>query len=391
MENKQKKIIYVITKSNWGGAQRYVFDLAVNFNNKFDVSVLFGGNGELKKRLEQANIKTFSLDKLQRDIKFTDDIKNFFELIKIFKKEKPDIVHLNSAKVGFSGSLAARLTNVPKIIFTSHGWAFNEDRNFASKKIIFLLQWLTVLLCHKTICVSNSVASQMNKTFFTKKKITTIYNGTSPINFFENKEAKKFLSEKNLELKNKTAQKNLFWLGTISELHSNKGTLYTIKAISLIKEKFKKLPFVFIIIGEGEKRKELEKLILTENLSETVFLLGHIKDGSKYLKAFDIFTLTSTTEALGYVILEAGIARLPVIASRVGGIPEIISHLENGYLAETKNIEEIAKGIEYLLINEGQRKIFGDNLFKTVKEKFETKKMIEETEKIYTNIKLCIM
>lgn len=113
MISGKKKVFICITKSNWGGAQKYVFDIATSINRElFDISVLLGGNGELKKRLEEKNIKIIELENSQRDIKTKKDFGLFFELYKIFKKEKPDIIHLNSSKMGFIGALAVFVLNL---------------------------------------------------------------------------------------------------------------------------------------------------------------------------------------------------------------------------------------------------------------------------------------
>ena len=117
--------------------------------------------------------------------------------------------------------------------------------------------------------------------------------------------------------------------------------------------------------------------------SNEVFLLGHIHDASRYLKALDIFSLTSITEALAYAILEAGSAGLPVIASNVGGIPEVIENMKSGVLVEPKNSNEIKNELMYLIKNRQTREAFGKELEKTVKEKFNQREMIEKTLHLY--------
>ena len=126
-----KKILFVITKSNWGGAQKYVYDLANELhrpNAEFEVAVAFGQEGQLAGKLREAGITTHPIRSLQRDVSVIADIKSFFELLRLFKTQKPDIAHLNSSKVGGLGALAARVAGVPKIIFTVHGWPFWETR-----------------------------------------------------------------------------------------------------------------------------------------------------------------------------------------------------------------------------------------------------------------------
>src|SRR3989344_556905 len=101
----RKKILYVITKSNWGGAQRYVYDLATNLpKEEFGVAVALGGTGVLAQKLEDACIKTFSTNSLQRNVSFGADIKSFFELLNLFKTEKPDIAHLDRKSTRLNSS-----------------------------------------------------------------------------------------------------------------------------------------------------------------------------------------------------------------------------------------------------------------------------------------------
>ena len=130
---------------------------------------------------------------------------------------------------------------------------------------------------------------------------------------------------------------------------------------------------------------EIIKLIEKESLQDVVFLVGYKKNASSLLKAFDVFTLTSRTEAFPYVPLEAGLAELPVIASRVGGIPEIVSK-DCGILVKRGNINEIAQAITHLLNNKEKRKSLGLNLKKHVQQNFSTQEMVKNTLKYYNKL-----
>lgn len=376
INEKKIKILYVITKSNWGGAQRYVYDLAVNMpEDKFDIVVAHGENGILKKKLAEENIRTISIESLKRNIQIFGELANFFALLKILKKEKPDIIHLNSSKIGGMGALAGRIINIKKIIFTAHGWAHDEERNFLERKIIKFLHWITVLLTHTTIAVSNKTKEQLGNFPFVSKKILVIHNGIVEPIFKDKYEARENL------IPNK---KEAVWIGTISELHKTKGLKYAIEAISNIIQRNKDV--IFTIIGDGEERKSLSKLIEESDLNKNIFLLGHIDDAQKYLKAFDVFTITSIKEGLPYTLLEAGMAELPVVASNVGGIPEIIEDKKLGFLVEPANIEGIEKSLLYLIENKDKRMQFGKNLHEKVKADFTLEKMLKETLQIYSII-----
>lgn len=377
---EKKKLFICITKSNWGGAQKYVFDIATNTpRDQFNTTVLLGGNGDLKKKLEEAGVKTILLENSQRDIKTKKEFGLLFELIRLFKEEKPDIVHLNSSKIGFVGALAARLSGVKKIVFTAHGWAFNENRNFLSKIILKILYMAIIVLCHEIISVSETTKKQIG--YFFGKKIIVIRNGFRETELKDKKEAKDFLSAKIHEKNKKMANilsKNPFWIGTISELHTNKGISYAIEAISKIKNNV-----IFVIIGEGEKRKELEARAVKLGIANKIFLIGNIDHASSYLKAFDIFVLSSVTEALPYVLLEAGYASLPVIASNVGGIPEIIENSKTGILVSPKNPEEIKSSVENLLKYPEKSRLLGDSLNDKISKDFTLKTMLEKTFSLY--------
>ena len=142
------KIVYLITKSNWGGAQKYVFELATGVlqdNNsntsKYEVKVMVGGNGELITRLQSAGIQVIPIDSLSNKVGLKKELRTLGELWKIIRKEKPDILHVNSSKAGIMGALVGRILRVPKIVFTAHGWAFNEDRPFWQKIILKIVHW----------------------------------------------------------------------------------------------------------------------------------------------------------------------------------------------------------------------------------------------------------
>ena len=177
------KILYGITKSNFGGAQRYVFDLALESRKAgHDVTVLCGGNGILIDKLKEEKIRTIHIGEMGRDIYIGEEIESFFKILKILKNEKPEVFHINSSKMGGIGTVAGRLAGVPRIIFTSHGWAFNEPRPRWQKVFIKFLAWLTILFSHKTICVSDKTKEQIASLPYMKNKLVVIHNGISKFN-----------------------------------------------------------------------------------------------------------------------------------------------------------------------------------------------------------------
>ena len=198
------KILYCITKGNFGGAQRYVYDLATHMDKKEYETVVLCGEGEtLPNKLIDKGIRVIRLSSLKRDIGIKNEIKSFIEIYKIFKKEKPDIIHLNSSKMGGMGAFIGRISGIKKIVFTSHGFAFNEDRPLWQKLILIFFHHLTILLTHKTIIVSEKTKKDIDDLPFAKNKLVKIYNGIDINTDFYNKEVAKDFLCKNINIENK--------------------------------------------------------------------------------------------------------------------------------------------------------------------------------------------
>ena len=295
----KRKVTYVITKSNWGGAQRYVFDLATNLPKQdFDVSVILGGDGLLAQKLQQEKTSVYRSLFMQRDMSMLADIKSFFELYRLFKQIQPDVVHLNSSKAGGVGALAARMAGVKNIIFTVHGLPEDEPRGVLARLLIKVATRLTFALCDKVITVSKDNQRRVRGSVL-------IYNGIGPIVFGTGDTIRSAFPP------------GVTITGTIGELNKNKNQQALI-------EEAKRTPNMFVaIVGEGEMRGELERLINKYNLNNRVKLFGFLP-AAEVLKGFDIFALPSLKEGLPYVLLEAKQAGLPIVANRVGGIGEIL-------------------------------------------------------------------
>lgn len=377
-KNRKTKILFVITKSNFGGAQKYVYDLAINLpEDQFELVVALGGNGSLVKKLLEKNIRVVSIPSLARDMDTASDVSAFFELYSIFHNEKPNVVHLNSAKAGGVGALAARLARVQKIIFTAHGWAFNEDRPFGQRLIIKLFSWITVLLAHKTIAVSWAVKNNTRNWLFIRNKVVIIHNGVGSVNFLSRENARTHLAT----ISGIVLPENTALIGTIAELHKNKGLTYAIEAFSLLSKK--NVSLFFFILGNGEEKEQLDTLIEHYRIQERIFLLGFIENAADYLKAFDIFLLPSTKEGLPYVLLEAGLASLPVVASRVGGIPEVIEDGKTGILVPPREPVAISEAIKIFFESLVLRKKLGSALHEKVSSEFSLERMLTETTHLY--------
>ncbi len=376
------KILYVITKSNWGGAQKHLYDLAVGMKEKgHTVVVVLGGDGPLRTELEDAGIKTHSLVKLGRDISLSKDSASFWDIYAAVKRERPDVIHLHSPKAAGLGALASRLLRVKKIIYTVHGWTFNEDRSIWQKSLIAFFSWITMLLCHKTILLSEREYKQALNFPKIKDRLVMILPGMKQPVFMSIDGARQFLA-KMCAIELGELNKKIT-IGTIAELHANKGLDYLIKAIEQVSKEYPNI--LCIIFGDGEEKERLATIIKVAKLENNVKLLGFVNNASHYLKSLNIFILPSIKEGLPYALLEAGFASLPVIATTVGGVPEIVEDMKSGVLVQPKNSRELAHSISFMIEHPQMRRQYGAALREAVIQKFSLERMATEVEKVYSN------
>ncbi|MBI4224864.1 MAG: glycosyltransferase family 4 protein [Candidatus Sungbacteria bacterium] len=406
----RKKILFVITKSVWGGAGKYVYDIATHLpTDRFDSAVAAGGNGLLFQKLESAGVRTIRIPELDRDIHIGKELRSFRALLDLFRHEQPDIIHLNSSKIGGLGAIAAFLSNFKiqnskfKIVYTVHGWGFLEDRPLLWRAAAFLASWASALFQDRLILI-NHHDYEIARKFIPRRKLRLIFNATTETDFLPHNEARTFFSKK---IKREIIPGTLL-IGTIAELTKNKGLNYLIEAAKHVhchsresgnpeptttgfpihkdlaqRDKSGMTNIKVLIIGDGEERKNLEQQICDLHLEDTVFLLGFIPDAATYLSGMDIFVLPSVKEGLPYVVMEAMAAGLPVIASNVGGIPDLISHNETGMLAPSKDPKALAEAIESLSKDPQLRATLGTRARETVRTKFSLRAMLEKTQELY--------
>lgn len=365
------KILYLITKSNWGGAQRYVYDLATTFTSQgHEVSVATGGSGDLISKLQAKKIPVYIMSNLVRDISILAEVRVFQEMYKLIKDTRPDILHLNSSKTAGIGALCGRLLGVPRIVFTLHGAPFREDRPWIERRLIYFFTWITCLFAHKIIAVSKQDEYDIGRMFFLKKKVSTIYLGLIYGD----------LQERTIPKSRKTH------IVTIAELHRNKGLIHALSAVENLRNEG--LDVIYSIYGEGEERKRLEEFIAVKQLGDVISLHGHVTGIADRLHDFDLFLLPSVKEGLPYVLLEAGRAMLPVVTTITGGIPEIVRHEETGLLVNSKDVENLTKELRRIIVDRKFAQKLGQSLREHVVQNFSHSKMLVGTAKVYGLIRL---
>lgn len=398
---KDKKILYLVTQTKWGGAQKYVLELAQYFNKNNEVHIAFGETENPNKQFlnlaKKLSIKTVPINKLKRSIDPKKEISAAKEIKNLINKEHYDLIHLNSSKAGLIGALAAKAHNLNplnlkvRIIYTAHGFVFNEPLAKIEKIAYKFSERFSTGIQHAIITVSEfDKKSAVDNKICSPHKMFTIHNGLdfSHYDFLNREQAREKL---NLDYNKK-------YFGTIASFYKTKGYNYLVEAIKLLADDQPKAdpPLAgkskilnghqWIFIGAGPEEKEIKQKIKENNLEEYIKIIEPEDNDWKYLKAFDYFILPSVKEGLPYTILEAGLAGVPTIASKVGGIPEILEDEKTGLLTTPGNPLSLQNAIKKLTADDNLANKLAEKNKDNIKQNFNLNNTLAETEELYLKL-----
>lgn len=376
------KLLYLITQGHWGGAQKYVFDLATSLADDFDITVAVGEPNHAtdlqKKLMSDQRIKVVQLNFLQRPISPIKDFLAIFEINSLYKKIKPDIIHLNSTKAGILGAIIPHKKK-QSLIYTVHGWVFNEPMSNFKKNLYKTMEKFSSGKKNKIIVLSEKEKNIGVQTLKIKEeKFSIIPIGIKKqTSILDRSEATKKI---NSILKKEVLKEDDFIYGTIANFYKTKDIPNLIEAFNTKKEKLAN--FKCVLVGEGEEREKIETLIKKYNLENNIFLTGFVENAETLLKAFDVFVLPSAKEGMPYTILEAKEQNIPVIATEVGSIPEIITDKKTGILVKPENSQKLANALEYAFENREEIKKMTEE---GQSQNISKEDMVAKTAKLYKN------
>ncbi len=322
-------------------------------------------------KFEKEEIKVIRIN-----VKHKHDIRHYHRLKKIIKDEEIDILHAHVWNPA-SCRYALALKKIP-IITTEHDpFKLGSVKNFFKKS--------TLKNIRKIVTVSGNNKKILEDLFPQHKdKMTVIHNGIDTS--WWKSQLLRLADEDYSEIKRKLfhANKDTLIISTIAELHERKGHKYLIEALKKIIDQFPNVKLV--LIGEGPEREKIESLIEKLDLKRHVILTGRQKEIPKLLKSSDIFCLPSRREAFGLVNAEAMITGLPVVASKAGGIPEIVEDGVTGFIVEKENSEALTNALVKLIKSPEKRLQMGQAGKERVLKEFDAKVMAKKYEDLYEKI-----
>ena len=308
------------------------------------------------------------------------------DLIKIIKDNEVDTVHAHNFAAGFSAGIAARFAGVPMVMsvhqdiseyVTSSPNKIRRMLSILRGQISLSVYKISAFLSKRIVCVSEFVKQSMAKNGFNCKKVEVICNGIN------------IASEKQFSLQGKFRKllgitSGNILIASVGRLHQVKGYKYLIESAKSILKSHEKVKFV--LIGEGDERKTLELQVEEAGIESSFLFAGHRDDVLDILEEIDIFVLSSLSEGFPTVLLEAMAMKKPVIATRVGGVPEIIEHERDGLLVESCSSSQIVEALYRIIDDNALKNMISKNGYDKVKGQFSIDVQVNKFDKIYKKV-----
>lgn len=304
----------------------------------------------------------------------------FFTLIQIIRKYEIQIIHAHSVvPTGFMASIVSKLMHKPLFI-TAHGMDIN---NFENSRIFNYFIASSLNSSFKSIAVSEDLAKKMELMVKDKNKVFVLRNAV---------DTGRFNPTRNKSIRNEFDIKDedilILFVGYLDEF---KGIFELVNAFKVINSENNNVKLM--MVGTGPKLQDLLNILTKMSINCEVIFTGRVEPQKihKYYQAADIFVLPSYTEGLPVSVLEAMACGLPVVATNVGGIPEIITDGLNGFLVPSKNEKELIKKLIVLINNEKLREQFTNNSLKKIKGEFTNKRKISKLIELYNLSAICMV
>lgn len=369
------KVLHVIDSGGLYGAEMMLLNLVEEqIRVGLDPTICSIGKLNIEdKPLEKEALKRgFKVKKFR--MRAGPNILGAWEILKIAKIDCFDLMHTHCYKGNILfGFIPKRIRNIP-LVSTIHGWT--GIRRFSRIRLYQWIETKSLKFIDAVVLVNKAMLSKPRIKNYNVKKFYIINNGI-PINGYR---------DNNCELDSEIAAfcKEGFVVGSIGRLSEEKGFDYLIEAVNLLAKKIDNLKL--IIIGEGPKREYLYKKTVTLKLADRIFLPGHRNCGSKYLPLLDVFVLPSLNEGLPITILEAMMAKTPIVATRVGGIPDVLQNGKGGLLIEPCNPQSLAKAIMEIRENKRLSEIITLFSYNEVITKYNSQNMASQYYDIYQKV-----
>lgn len=387
-EPKKIKIVRIIARLNVGGPARHVIALTEGLNKDlYDSMLIYGsldaGEGDMSYLFTDNDARSVYIPELKRKIDPSADMRAFLRIIRILKREKPDIVHTHTSKAGIIGRLAALFAGVPIKVHTFHGHIFYGYFNKWST-ICFL--WMERALAFFTDCIIAISPEQKDELLHRygigrERKYRVINLGLELESFSDlEKERGRFRGPHRFE-------DNDILVGIIGRLVPVKNHRMFIRVAQHLKgrisdELFKKIKF--IIVGDGPERDVLQKYAVSQGVRDKIMFTGWVKDVKGIYADLDIVALTSRNEGTPLSLIEALASSKPIVATDVGGVRDAVG--DASILVDKDDETRFVQCLLEFIQSPSKRREAGARGREYVMKKFLKERLIAQIERMYQGL-----
>ncbi|MFX0200461.1 MAG: glycosyltransferase [Candidatus Hodarchaeota archaeon] len=376
MSARTINILHILGTADRGGTEIMTCDLITRMGPSFHNEIcVLGGEGPIGEDLRDRGFLVYYL--------YLDHLwsipSTVFRLYRLLQANDYEILHLYGLKANFLGRILGRLSGHRKIL----GGLRSQYPSGFKRFWTFWVDRVTFPLSLGYVANSQTAIEVLTSHGYDQRKFWLIYNGI---------DTRLFHNMNNMNDKKKLRQyygikPDLLVICCIANFLPPKGLEYLIRALHLLLEKGQK-DFIALIIGEGPLRLKLERLVREFDLVENIRFLGSMerKEIFQILTITSIFVLSSEWEGLPTAVMEAMAAGCPIVATAVGGIPELVNDGETGFLVQACEPEALAQKIAQLLKDRGLRERMGRVGARRIEEIFSLEKMVKEYERLYEKI-----
>jgi glycosyltransferase involved in cell wall biosynthesis len=386
-----KKVVHIITRLDHGGSARETVQTVLGHDrSRFHVSLAFGrpetttaDDAALLKadlhQLDQAGVSVFQVPPLAREINPLLDAWATVSLWRLLRSVQPEVVHTHTSKAGALGRVAAWLAGIPVVVHTPHGHVFYGYYGWFLSTLFCYAERLLARLTDRIVTLTDRGAQEhVQNKIAGPLKFVTIQGGID-LAQVRSVQVDPAVKRKELGLPPEGPI-----IGTVGRLVPIKGHTWLLRAVPRVLAEFPQV--CVVLIGDGPMQDELKELAAELGISPHVVFLGTRPDIPECLAALDLFVLPSLNEGMGRVLLEAMAVGCPVVATRVGGIPDIVVDGTTGLLVSPRDDRALAEAILTLLRDRSQRASYGEAARRQVDARFDVKTMVRNIERLYDEV-----
>ncbi|MBC8278320.1 MAG: glycosyltransferase family 4 protein [FCB group bacterium] len=376
------KVLYIITRLDQGGSAEAVMQWAAGMLEAGYETKLVTGRSEHPQEdfgvySRRTGVPIIAVESLHRELELGNDWRAYRELKRIIRAEKPDIVHTNSSKAGILGRLSAKSCRVRVIVHSPHGHIFyGYYGRLKTAVFIAVEKWAAKFTGRITNLTQLGLEDHLKFKIGPRKKFTVIYAGIDTELYAEPSKSREEV------LKELGIPEGKFVVGWVARFADIKNPLMMVKAGEILSGN---PDYHFLMAGDGELYGEAVRYVKDKGLEQRFTFTGYRTDIPDLLSVMDVYCLTSKNEGLGRSILEAQAAGVPVIATEVGGVPEIVEHEFSGILIPSRDVTALCGSLVRINAESALRKklVKGASLRLN---RFSLKKTLVDIDKLYQEL-----